>query len=100
MTFVRSHVKDARSSRAPPRLAGSRFPTGESVPQTVVSRDFMRLCLTSVSAVAVATAVAMTSSALASPAAPTPEAILAAHHTAVGKLPPTGGAELDYAYSG
>ena len=60
----------------------------------------MRLCLTSVSAVAVATAVAMTSSALASPAAPTPEAILAAHHTAVGNLPPTGGAELDYAYSG
>jgi hypothetical protein len=30
----------------------------------------------------------------------TPEAILTANHVAVGKLPSTGGAEIDYATSG
>ena len=59
----------------------------------------MRVCLTSVSAIAVAISAAMTSPVLASPA-PTAEAILAANHAAVGKLPSTGGAELDYAAAG
>jgi hypothetical protein len=47
----------------------------------------------------VAIGAAMTSPVLASPA-PTAEAILAANHAAVGKLPSTGGAEFDYASSG
>ena len=59
----------------------------------------MRVCLTSVSAIAVAISAAMTSPVLASPA-PTAAAILAANHAAVGKLPSTGGAELDYASAG
>jgi PDZ domain/Aspartyl protease len=59
----------------------------------------MRVCLTSVSAIAVAIGAAMTSPVLASPA-PTAEAILAANHAAVGKLPSTGGAKFDYASSG
>ncbi len=60
----------------------------------------MRLRLTSVSAIAVALGVAVTSPVLASPGAPTAHAILAANHAAVGKLPSTGGAEVDYASSG
>jgi hypothetical protein len=59
----------------------------------------MRVCLTNVSAIAVAISAAMTSPVLASPA-PTAAAILAANHAAVGKLPSTGGAELDYASAG
>jgi hypothetical protein len=60
----------------------------------------MRLCLTSASAIAVAIGATVTSLVLASPAAPTAEAILAANHAAVGKLPSSGGAEFDYASSG
>ena len=62
----------------------------------------MGLYLTDANARAIAMAIgaAVTSSLLAAPAAPTPEAILAANHAAVGKLPAAGGAEIDYALSG
>jgi hypothetical protein len=60
----------------------------------------MGLYLTGASTIAMAIGAAVTSSVLAASTVPTPEAILAANHAAVGKLPATGGAELDYATSG
>jgi Aspartyl protease/PDZ domain len=60
----------------------------------------MKSFLRNASAVAAAIGAAVTGSVLASPATPTPEAILAANHAAVGNLPATGAAEFDYSTSG
>ena len=60
----------------------------------------MRFWLTGASAIAMAIGAAVMSPVRAAADTPTPEAILTANHAAVGKLPSTGSAEIDYATSG
>jgi hypothetical protein len=63
----------------------------------------MRRCLTQVSAIALTSAMMVTTPGLASPTPPTPPtvaAILAANHAAVGQVPANGGAQFDYHYAG
>jgi PDZ domain-containing protein/aspartyl protease len=60
----------------------------------------MRPNLQTASLLAVVIGASGNATALAAPATPSVDAILNAYHTAVGKLPVTGGAELDYDYSG
>ena len=66
----------------------------------------MRFRLTGASAIVIPVVVGaaigagVTNPVRAAADSPTPEAILTANHTAVGKLPSTGGAEIDYATSG
>lgn len=60
----------------------------------------MRPNLSTVGALTLVLSTSAITTALAAPTTPSVDAILDAYHTAVGKLPATGGGELDYDYLG